>query len=208
MNCGDIATARRPRPRDRARAMSATHGACARAHDAANVPVLTLIALACVAGIAGALDPLVVTKGFLAYIVLDGLWIALWPRCVPSAAAVVVAHHVVTAALLAYPLRHPERAIETCRNGLVEANTLFLILRRRVRRGSAMHAVWNGLYVATLAPVRFAWQPYLLWHFYANVTKDDVWWEKVQVCGAQMFLIGFNVFLVARRRVAPAKKEA
>ena len=81
--------------------MSATHGACARAHDAANVPVLTLIALACVAGIAGALDPLVVTKGFLAYIVLDGLWIALWPRCVPSAAAVVVAHHVVTAALLA-----------------------------------------------------------------------------------------------------------
>jgi len=91
---------------------------------------------------------------------------------------------------------------------LVEANTLFLILRRRVRRGSAMHAVWNGLYVATLAPVRFAWQPYLLWHFYANVTKDDVWWEKVQVCGAQMFLIGFNVFLVARRRVAPAKKEA
>jgi hypothetical protein len=28
------------------------------------------------------------------------------------------------------------------------------------------------------------------------------------VCGAQMFLIGFNVFLVARRRVAPAKKEA
>ena len=121
---------------------------------------------------------------------------------------VVVAHHVVTAALLAYPLRHPERAIETYRNGLVEANTLFLILRRRVRRGSAMHAVWNGLYVATLAPVRFAWQPYLLWHFYANVTKDDVWWEKVQVCGAQMFLIGFNVFLVARRRVAPAKKEA
>ena len=199
MNCGDIATARRDararaRPRgdrDRAtaRAPCPRRTARARAHDAANVPVLTLIALACVAGIAGALDPLVVTKGFLAYIVLDGLWIALWPRCVPSAAAVVVAHHVVTAALLAYPLRHPERAIETCRNGLVEANTLFLILRRRVRRGSAMHAVWNGLYVATLAPVRFAWQPYLLWHFYANVTKDDVWWEKVQVCGLSLIHI-------------------
>ena len=136
------ARARRPRASPRARflasvAMSATHGACARAHDAANVPVLTLIALACVAGVAGALDPLVVTRWFLAYIVLDGLWIALWPRCVPSAAAVVVAHHVVTAALLAHPLRHPERAIETCRNGLVEANTLFFDIAAAGAAGGA-----------------------------------------------------------------------
>ena len=165
--------------------MSATHGACARAHDAANVPVLTLIALACVAGVAGALDPLVVTRG------VPGVHRPR--RAVDRALAAVacrarrrwlVAHHVVTAALLAHPLRHPERAIETCRNGLVEANTLFFDTAAAGAGGGARRTrCGTGCTSRRWRRWRFAWQPYLLWHFYANVTKDDVWWEKAQVCG-------------------------
>jgi len=55
------------------------------------------------------------------------------------------------------------------------------------------------MYVATLVPVRFIWQPYLLVYF-VGLTSRDAAWERVQVVGAQAFLVGFNVFLVSRRR--------
>lgn len=172
---------------------------CAAAHDAANVPVLSLVSALCVGGLFGFIEPLVVTKVFLMYILFDGVWIAAYPKCVPSAAKVVVLHHVITGALLLHPLRRPDRAIETCKNGLVELNTLFLILRRRSARGGATHALWNKMYVATLVPIRFIWQPYLLVYF-VGLTSRDAAWERAQVVGAQAFLVGFNVFLVSRRR--------
>ena len=181
-------------------------GACSAAHDAANVPCLLTITSLCVAGLVGVVDPLFVTRVFLAYMVIDGAWIACFPRAVPSAARVVVLHHCVALVLLLHVVTRPDRALETCRNGLVEGNTLALILRRRAVRGTFSHGVWHALYVSTLVPVRFVWQPYLLWRFAFVVTKDDVFWERATVCGAQCFLLGFNIFLVARRRLATEKK--
>jgi hypothetical protein len=186
-----------------ARALSS----CAAAHDATNVPCLLTIASLCLAGLAGVVDPLFVTHVFLVYMVIDGAWIACFPRAVPSAARAVVVHHVVASTLLLHVVMRPERAMETCRNGLVEGNTLALILRRRAARGTSSHRVWHALYVSTLVPVRFVWQPYLLWRFFFVVTKDDVIWERAAVCGAQLFLLGFNVFLVARRRLATEEKK-
>ncbi|XP_003075320.2 unnamed product, partial [Ostreococcus tauri] len=118
-------------------------------------------------------------------------------------ARLVLIHHAVTSVLLAHVLRRPERAMETCRNGLVEANTLLLILRRRSPRGSRANAFWNLMYLTTLVPVRFVWQPMLFVRLVA-LTSNDKALERFEVLGAQAFLLGFNVWLVARRRNSSA----
>lgn len=180
--------------------------ACVAAHDAANVPAIASLACLCACGLAGVVRATFVTQAFVAYILLDGAWIALAPRAVPSGASAVLLHHAVTMVLLTHALRRPERAMETCRNGLVEVNTLFLILRRRATRGSTAHRAWNLAYVATLVPVRFVWQPYLFARF-VELTSGDDFAERFSALGAQAFLLGFNVWLVARRRVGAGEKK-
>lgn len=177
--------------------------ACVAAHDAVNVPALASLACLCACGLAGVVRAEFVTQAFVAYILLDALWLALWPRAVPSGASLVILHHAVTMVLLTHALRRPERAMETCRNGLVELNTLFLILRRRSARGTPAHRAWNLAYVGTLVPVRFVWQPYLFARF-VELTSGDDFLERFAVLGSQAFLLGFNVWLVARRRAGAA----
>ena len=178
-------TVAQPSPHERAHAAPSRppSGACSAAHDAANVPCLLTITSLCVAGLVGVVDPLFVTRVFLAYMVIDGAWIACFPRAVPAPRA---SSSFITAWRwsLLHVVTRPDRALETCRNGLVEGNTLALILRRRAVRGTFSHGVWHALYVSTLVPVRFVWQPYLLWRFAFVVTKDDVFWERATVCGA------------------------
>ena len=53
------------------------------------------------------MDPAAVTHAFLAYSLLDFVWVALQPDAVPSLSLVILFHHVVTAVLLAVPLAHP-----------------------------------------------------------------------------------------------------
>ena len=178
---------------------------CVAAHDAANVPILFTIASLCTASLLAParVDAWVITVCFIAYVLVDTVWIAVAPQCVPRAARAVLAHHAVTLCLLACPALRPERAAETCRNGLVEWNTLFLILRRR--RGAMR--IWNALYAATLVPIRFAWQPYLVVRFW-RLTRDDAAWERALVVGAQVFLVGFNVYLVFGKKVEKKTTKA
>jgi hypothetical protein len=176
---------------------------CVATHDVANIPALFALSALCALGLLERVDGLLVTKVFFGYIALDFLWIALWPRAVPGGARLVLIHHAVTSVLLAHVLRRPERAMETCRNGLVEANTLLLILRRRSPRGSRANAFWNLMYLTTLVPVRFVWQPMLFVRLVA-LTSNDKALERFEVLGAQAFLLGFNVWLVARRRNSSA----
>ena len=60
------------------------------------------------------------------------------------------------AAILYHPLQHPEYHIETCRNGIVELNTFFLIVRRQVTRGSLLNRLCDVAYNLTLS-IRFLW---------------------------------------------------
>jgi hypothetical protein len=186
----------------RAPPRTSTPTPCVAAHDAANVPILCIIATLCSLSLLAPslVDAWLVTVCFMAYIAFDTAWIACAPHCVPRAASVVLLHHAVTFALLTYPARHPAHAAETCRNGLVEWNTLFLILRRR----PGARKVWNALYAATLVPIRFVWQPYLIVRFYA-LSRRDAAWERALVVGAQTFLVGFNVYLVFGKK---RKKES
>ena len=104
-----------------------------RLHDALNVPLVGALSSMCIAGLIGAMDAHLVTKIFITYIAIDTTWIAFSPSAVPRYAWAIVIHHVLTFMILLHPLRFPEHAIETCRDGIVELNTFFLIARRCVK---------------------------------------------------------------------------
>jgi hypothetical protein len=103
-----------------------------RLHDALNIPLVGALSSMCIAGLTGAMDAHLVTKIFITYIAVDTMWIAFSPSAVPRYAWAIVLHHVLTFMILLHPLRFPEHAIETCRDGIVELNTFFLITRRCV----------------------------------------------------------------------------
>ena len=50
---------------------------------------------------------------------------------VPRFAWAIVLHHTLTFLILLHPLRYEEHSLETCRDGIVELNTFFLIARRQ-----------------------------------------------------------------------------
>jgi hypothetical protein len=104
-----------------------------RLHDALNIPLVGALSSMCIAGLTGAMDAHLVTKIFITYIAIDTTWIAFSPSAVPRYAWAIVIHHVLTFMILLHPLRFPEHAIETCRDGIVELNTFFLIARRCVK---------------------------------------------------------------------------
>jgi hypothetical protein len=64
-----------------------------------------------------------------------------------------------------------EYHIETCRNGIVELNTFFLIVRRQLTRGSLLNRLCDVLYHLTLS-IRFLWQPYLIWQGWHHFSRS------------------------------------
>ena len=134
-----------------------------RLHDALNVPLVGGLAIMCILGLLGLMDAHLITKIFISYIAVDTIWIVLSPSAVPRFAWAIVLHHVLTFLILLHPLRFPEHAIETCRDGIVELNTFFLIARRQLTRGSLLNRACDLMYHLTLS-IRFLWQPYLIYH--------------------------------------------
>ena len=45
-----------------------------RLHDALNVPLVGILSAMCILGMAGLMDPVLVTHIFIGYIVFDTLW--------------------------------------------------------------------------------------------------------------------------------------
>ena len=138
-----------------------------------------------------------VTKIFVIYIILDTIWILIFPDSIPSMASFIVLHHVLTFCILLHPLRYPEHSIETCRDGIVELNTFFLILRRQLRRGSFANILCNSCYNLTLG-IRYVWQPYLIYHFFiiTNIREGYPFSEFFCVMVSQIALCTFNVCLI------------
>jgi hypothetical protein len=177
-------------------------------HDSINVPVVGSLAALCIGGIFSLIDTLLVTKIFLAYIVLDTVWIIIFPASIPNTARFIIFHHLLTFCILLHPLRYPEHSMETCRDGIVELNTFFLILRRQLRRGSFFNLFSNLCYNATLG-IRFLWQPYLIYHFYiiTNVREGYPYSEFLCVLGSQVLLCIFNICLILRRTKKTPEKN-
>jgi len=184
-----------------------------RLHDALNVPLVGGLSVMCILGLLGLMDAHLITKIFIAYVVVDGLWIAVSPSAVPKHAWAIVLHHVLTFFILLHPLRYPEHAIETCRDGIVEVNTFFLIVRRNTPRGSIVNRVCDVLYHWTLS-IRFFWQPYLIYHFRIITHTDSTdrpggyaLAEHCMVMVSQVMLCVFNIMIVLPGLLAKKKKK-
>eukprot|EP00887_Chlorella_sp_A99_P006037 scaffold22.g6037.t1 len=140
----------------------------------------------------------------MAYCVVDCVWVAAQPDCVPSLPRVILFHHAATAVLLYFPLRYPELGVFTCLDGVTEINTAFLIARRHWRGAARL---FNFLYWTTFVAMRLVLYPALLPVFYARM-RGHAPWERAAVCGAQAVLVAFNLTLLAlsavnwRRRAA------
>jgi|TARA_B100001540_G_C15594139_1_gene545456 hypothetical protein len=184
-----------------------------RLHDALNVPLVGGLSVMCILGLLGLMDAHLITKIFITYIVVDTVWIVVSPSAVPKHAGALVLHHVLTFAILLHPLRFPEHAIETCRDGIVELNTFFLITRRNLVRGSALNRLCDLGYHLTLS-IRFFWQPYLIYHFRIITHMDSTdrpggytAREHYMVMISQVLLCVFNVLIVAMPKGKSGKKK-
>ena len=126
----------------------------------------------------------------------------------PRFAWAILFHHTVTMCILSHPLRHPEHSIETCRDGLVELNTFFLIVRRQLPRGSALNIICDILYKLTLS-IRFIWQPYLIYHlrFITHMDQGYKVWEHYLVLISQILLVTFNIGIIALPMLMPPRKK-
>ena len=183
-----------------------------RLHDALNVPLVGGLSVMCILGLLGLMDAHLITKIFITYITIDALWIIISPSAVPKHAWAIVLHHVLTFAILLHPLRYPEHAIETCRDGIVELNTFFLITRRNLTRGSLLNRLCDVAYHLTLS-IRFFWQPYLIYHFRIITHMDSTdrpggypFAEHYMVMISQVLLCVFNIMIVLPGLLAKKKK--
>ena len=120
-------------------------------HDVVNLGLIPVVALGTILGILGKVDPVLVSQGFLLYVLIDFVWLVVQPEAVPSLPNVILLHHVVTVVLLYFPLRYNELGIYTCIDGLCEINTFFLIARRQWPR---LKDLMDLLYWLTFIPSR------------------------------------------------------
>lgn len=166
------------------------------AHDRANLVALPVIGCLVLAGLAGLIDTLLVTKAFILYIVADFFWILLEPRAVPSKPRVILYHHAITFLLLQIPLKHPQLGQYTCWDGLVEWNTLFLIARRQCSTNSRAFRLFNAAYWVSFYPVRVLLFPALLPLFWREMQNGYAWWETAAVMTTQASLVVFNCWFL------------
>lgn len=168
-------------------------------HDRANLFLLPVLCVLCIAGLAGFIDCYTVTLIFTVYIIFDLSWIMLYPESLPRYPHVIMVHHVITLALLSHPLRFPKDAHFTCLDGMVELSTFCLVARRQCR--GWMSKLLNYLYWTGTIALRLGLQPYLLILFW-NVTRSYDSVDRFIIMASQSFLCVFNVGLVALAVIA------
>jgi hypothetical protein len=158
-----------------------------KAHDYFNLGMLPVL---CGLTSAGLLHhawnfPLAVVM--TAYIILDGLWIAVQPSIVASPKA-LIGHHLITLLLLTHPLTYaPHVQLTSCMT-IVEFNTFFLVLRRHAPPSKLLTLAFQLTWLVT----RVLWFPiFAVWAtFFAPGWQGGVvgWTRRIYVCGCICFL--------------------
>jgi len=167
-------------------------------HDVVNLALIPVVGVGTVLGILDVVHPTLVSQAFLLYVLIDFVWLLIQPDAVPSLSSVILAHHVVTVALLYFPLKYSELAIYTCWDGLCEINTFFLIARRQFPK---LKDTMDLMYWVTFIPTRTIIYPVMLYEFYHVFSKriargTSSPWELWVCCGCQASLIAFNAALL------------
>ena len=112
----------------------------------------------------------VLLTAFTLYLIVDLIWVMLFPDCVARDPASIIVHHLVCLIGMTIPWTERQFTWHLAVNCLVEINTFFLTLRRNVDVASTLYRISNTLFYITWVVFRlfmfpcmvvFVWLEYL-----------------------------------------------
>ena len=99
---------------------------------------------------------------FLAYVVIDTIWIAAKPTCVLSNPNALIIHHFFTFAFLLVPYYVPQFHWHGAISIFVELNVIFLVSRRHFQQDGLVYKILDSLFLITWFLFRIVVFPILL----------------------------------------------
>lgn len=149
---------------------------------------------------------------FLAYLVIDVLWIIMVPSCVQAKPGVIVLHHACTLLLVAIPILDNR----WCWHGMIdlvsEINTLFLTIRRNLTLNGPSYNVANFFFYLTWVLSRVLLFPALgifFLHEHSRLSKELGTSINIYMVGPvlQFLLVVFSYYwtylMIIKRGKAP-----
>lgn len=100
-------------------------------------------------------------KAFVVYMLIDSVWIALFPRIAPSGAKIVLAHHVVTLLYAFVPFYVRSLSWHMGIALLNELSTTLVTFRRNVQINTPLYDFLHNLVLLTWFPIRLGLYPML-----------------------------------------------
>lgn len=183
-----------------------------RAHDIFNLLVLPFVVVLDVRFVLGGSMDVPENRRFwvflwftVGYIVLDMLWVILFPKCVKSQATIIV-HHAVTLLYMCIPMYNPvtRYAMAVCLS--VELNTWFLIMRRNplTKKSAALKTIVKVFFYVSWYVIRIGLYPYMVYDVYGLFVahsdglkaRGDPSWQRARYGGTYMAIpVVFQVTL-------------
>lgn len=183
-----------------------------RAHDIFNLLVLPFIVILDIRFVMGGDMDVPNNRRFwvflwftIGYIMIDMLWVIIFPKCVKSQATIIV-HHAVTMLYMCIPMYNPvtRYAMAVCLS--VEGNTWFLILRRNplTKRSAVLKSVVKYCFYVSWYVIRIGLYPYMVYdvfglflaHTEGLKARGDPSWQRARYGGTYMAIpVIFQVIL-------------
>jgi hypothetical protein len=164
-------------------------------HDKFNVFFLSCFCTLCVADLYHCIPENLTTLVLTSYIVFDTFLICATPHIIPNLLSFIILHHIITALLLLRPLLWTEHVHFTSLAGLIELDTLTLLLRRLSIRGSKIHTCLSVCYFCTNVILRGYFEFHLCFRFWGEM-KETSTLEALHVMVCQLFFLLFSWVLV------------
>lgn len=169
-------------------------------HDSFNIVSLSILVLVDIISLIISIYNIFVWSMTL-YILVDFLWVVVIPESVPNRVGIIAIHHLMTFLLLLAPLSYPEFGMMACLHGLVESNTLVIVIRRRWEDQSNV-SFFEFLNWITFIPTRIIIPPIIM-----RETINIVFYRQTQYhflikcfgVVTQSLLVVFNSYLIFRQ---------
>lgn len=136
---------------------------------------------------------------FLAYLVIDTVWIWSVPSCVVTKPIYIIAHHVVTLLLVLFPLWDQRFSWHGMADLVSETNTLFLTIRRHSSPGTLRYNVFTFIFYAAWFATRLFLFPALavfFLHEYLRLSKElGTYFNAIVIAPIlQLFLVAVSLY--------------
>jgi hypothetical protein len=112
---------------------------------------------------------------FVSYLIIDTIWIYLYPKCVVTDHRGLLLHHLLCIPLCAVPYLEPQFSWHMIFALSTEFNTFLIVLRRQLEVGTFIHRLCDTLFYITwvvLKLILFPWLSYFYSREYVRISTD------------------------------------